>query len=263
MVGSKRARPQDADDRSAEPSGSDSDSGSGSGPEEDHAGTSGSSDGEEEQALQAQLADIPFEVLEQLRAEGRGMSGAEAAARATREKGRSFHRENKNRPSEMSSKRPVPRLREVVDVPKTWVARAAHHAPPPRHTSLPPWPSTAAAGLQQRGRWAGGVGRIGAHAGRAPGLRQLRAAAACAPHPTPPSLPPSLQAACRPPVRGPETRRPQGGSVARCEAALQVLPAPRLACAVASGAPSCCLAPSNAGGAPATTPRPRMQVAVR
>lgn len=32
---------------------------------------------------------------------------------------RDFKRDNKNRPMEMSSKRPVPRLREVVQVAKT------------------------------------------------------------------------------------------------------------------------------------------------
>ncbi len=32
-----------------------------------------------------------------------------------RAKAKSFKRENKNRPMEMSSKRPVPRLREVVE----------------------------------------------------------------------------------------------------------------------------------------------------
>lgn len=31
---------------------------------------------------------------------------------------RDFKRDNKNRPSELSSKRPVPRLREVIQVPK-------------------------------------------------------------------------------------------------------------------------------------------------
>ncbi len=47
-----------------------------------------------------------------------------------RDKARSFKRENKNRPMEMSSKRPVPRLREVVQVSKKCAAssRLAHAA---------------------------------------------------------------------------------------------------------------------------------------
>lgn len=64
------------------------------------------------------LADIPFAVLDRLKHSGRGPVGPEARAQAIAAKKVVFHRERKDRPMEMSSKRPVPRYREVIQVPK-------------------------------------------------------------------------------------------------------------------------------------------------
>lgn len=61
-----------------------------------------------------QMADIPFEVLERLRQDGSGPSGAAARALALAAKQKKFSRENKHRPAEMSSKKPVSRFREVI-----------------------------------------------------------------------------------------------------------------------------------------------------
>lgn len=73
---------------------------------------------EREQALEQQLADIPFEVLEKLHQDGKGPTPAAARAAAIAAKQNVFHRETKNRPQELSSKRPVSRFREVIQVPK-------------------------------------------------------------------------------------------------------------------------------------------------
>lgn len=73
---------------------------------------------EQQQALEQQLAEIPFEVLEKLHQDGKGPTPAAARAAAVAAKQKVFHRENKNRPQEVSSKRPVARLREVIQVPK-------------------------------------------------------------------------------------------------------------------------------------------------
>lgn len=58
--------------------------------------------------------DIPLGELEKLRQDG-STSGAamKARARALKAKGTSFKRENKHRPMEVSSKKPVPVFREV------------------------------------------------------------------------------------------------------------------------------------------------------
>ncbi|KAF8062657.1 ribosomal RNA processing protein 36 [Scenedesmus sp. PABB004] len=86
---------------------------------------SGSDDGsdaeleEAERALEERLADVPFEVLARLAGDGAGPSPAAARAAAAAAKARgSFHRESKNRPQELSSKRPVSRFREVIQVAK-------------------------------------------------------------------------------------------------------------------------------------------------
>jgi hypothetical protein len=67
-----------------------------------------------------QVADVPFEVLEALRQDGRGPSGraAREVARAAMEAQKNFHRANRHRPSEMTSKKPVPRFREIIQVTK-------------------------------------------------------------------------------------------------------------------------------------------------
>jgi ribosomal RNA-processing protein 36 len=73
---------------------------------------------QQEQAIEQQLADIPFEVLEKLSRDGKGPTPAAARAAALEAKHKVFHRETKNRPQEVSSKRPVSRFREVIQVPK-------------------------------------------------------------------------------------------------------------------------------------------------
>eukprot|EP00879_Flechtneria_rotunda_P021803 GHRR01022991.1.p1 GENE.GHRR01022991.1~~GHRR01022991.1.p1 ORF type:complete len:285 (+),score=98.94 GHRR01022991.1:173-1027(+) len=80
--------------------------------------SSGTELDEAEQALEQQLADIPFEVLEKLNQDGKGPTAAAARAAAIAAKQQTFHRENKNRPQEVSSKRPISRFREVIQVPK-------------------------------------------------------------------------------------------------------------------------------------------------
>lgn len=73
---------------------------------------------EQEHSIEQQLADIPFEVLEKLHQDGKGPTPAAARAAAIAAKHKTFHRENKNRPQELSSKRPVSRFREVIQIPK-------------------------------------------------------------------------------------------------------------------------------------------------
>lgn len=70
-----------------------------------------------------QLEEIPFEVLERLRETGATPAAAAVGghSRARKEgalQTAEFKRMNKNRPLEMSSKRPVPRFRDSVQAPK-------------------------------------------------------------------------------------------------------------------------------------------------
>jgi ribosomal RNA-processing protein 36 len=100
------------------------DSGSNSGGSDGEASSSGrsDSDSEGEHELEQKLSNIPLEVLERLKADGRGPVGAaaRAAAAAAKQQTRqgTFKREHKYRPQEVSSKRPVGRFREVIQVPK-------------------------------------------------------------------------------------------------------------------------------------------------
>lgn len=73
-----------------------------------------------------QLASLPLGERVALRGDGSGPAGqaARAAAAAARERERTFKRANKHRPHEASSKRPVPRLREVIEP----AHRCARHA---------------------------------------------------------------------------------------------------------------------------------------
>eukprot|EP00898_Chlorokybus_atmophyticus_P003801 jgi/Chlat1/4421/Chrsp29S04547 len=74
-----------------------------------------------ERELEAQLAEVPFEELELLRQDGRtGPSTFQRLASSMRKlpKKEDLKRANKNRPQELSSKRPVPRFREVISLPK-------------------------------------------------------------------------------------------------------------------------------------------------
>ncbi|XP_057830960.1 uncharacterized protein LOC131041777 [Cryptomeria japonica] len=66
----------------------------------------------EEEELQDHLIDIPFEELQRVRSDGRESSHGKF------KKETKPSRANKNRPMEMSSKKPVGRLREVVQAPK-------------------------------------------------------------------------------------------------------------------------------------------------
>lgn len=86
----------------AQVSGDSNGSGSGS--------DSGSDSAEEE--LQEQVAGVPFEVLQQARSNGQATSFSRAKNQ------HETKRANKNRPMEMSSKKPVPRFREVIQAPK-------------------------------------------------------------------------------------------------------------------------------------------------
>ena len=75
----------------------------------------------ESRGLTQEGQDIPFEELERMRQHG-GITKQELQKVIERAKAKSFKRENKNRPMEMSSKRPVPRLREVVEGTKRYAA---------------------------------------------------------------------------------------------------------------------------------------------
>lgn len=108
-----RSAPSDEDE---EPSSSvRSHSSSSSGEDSDH---SGADLDEQEQVLEQRLAEYPLEVVTQQMRDGQGPTGAIARAAAAAAKQQVFHRETKNRPQQLSSKRPVSRFREVIQVPK-------------------------------------------------------------------------------------------------------------------------------------------------
>ncbi|KAG0566455.1 hypothetical protein KC19_7G065200 [Ceratodon purpureus] len=86
-------------------------SGSGSEDDESESGSGSGTDSEEEE-LQGQVADVPFEVLQQARSSGQVTSFSRA------KKELETKRANKNRPMEITSKKPVPRFREVIQAPK-------------------------------------------------------------------------------------------------------------------------------------------------
>lgn len=75
------------------------------------------SESDAEPTLEDQMAEVPFEVLERLRSDGRGPVGEQARQAAREAKATKFKRENRHRPQELSSKRPVGRFREVVQLP--------------------------------------------------------------------------------------------------------------------------------------------------
>ncbi|KAG2488489.1 hypothetical protein HYH03_012993 [Edaphochlamys debaryana] len=90
--------------------------GAGSGSDEEAAALGSGSD-DDVRTLEEQVADVPFEVLEAIKRDGRGLVGQAARAAAARAAAATFKRDNKDRPQEMSSKRPVGRFREVIQVP--------------------------------------------------------------------------------------------------------------------------------------------------
>lgn len=84
-------------------------------------GAGDSSGGEGFRGLaEGEMADIPFEELQALRSDGSGPPqwGGAAARRGERAAAAAKKRENKNMPMALSSKKPVPRLRDVVQAPK-------------------------------------------------------------------------------------------------------------------------------------------------
>lgn len=68
-----------------------------------------------------QVADIPFEALNRIKADGTGLAGQAARRVAKAAAQHKFSRVNKDRPQETSSKRPVGRFREVIQVPNRCV----------------------------------------------------------------------------------------------------------------------------------------------
>lgn len=73
---------------------------------------------QQEQVLEQRLAEVPLEAVTKQLKDGKGPTGAVARAAAAAAKQQVFHRETKNRPQQLSSKRPVSRFREVIQVPK-------------------------------------------------------------------------------------------------------------------------------------------------
>ncbi|KAH0659497.1 ribosomal RNA processing protein 36 homolog [Solanum tuberosum] len=71
-----------------------------------------SSEDEEEKGIEEELADVTFEELQRARSDG-----SATVYRKLNSEGKSS-RANKNRPMEMSSKKPVSRFREIIQVPK-------------------------------------------------------------------------------------------------------------------------------------------------
>lgn len=99
-----------------QPSSSDDDGDSGDGGSDDGSSSSSGSD-DDERTLEEQMADVPLEMLEAIRQDGRGLVGQAARAEAYRAKEKKFKREHKDRPQEVSSKRAVARFREVMQAP--------------------------------------------------------------------------------------------------------------------------------------------------
>ncbi|KAF5835769.1 hypothetical protein DUNSADRAFT_6909 [Dunaliella salina] len=81
---------------------------------DEHSDSEGEEEEQDEEA--AFLAELPLGERLALRTDGSGPDGnaARAAAAKAREAERSFKRANKHRPHEASSKKPVPRLREII-----------------------------------------------------------------------------------------------------------------------------------------------------
>ncbi|XP_022849719.1 ribosomal RNA processing protein 36 homolog isoform X1 [Olea europaea var. sylvestris] len=75
-------------------------------------GDSHESSSEEEEEIERELADVTFEELLRARSDGSEMVYRKSNAE------KKSSRANKNRPMEMSSKKPVSRFREVIQVPK-------------------------------------------------------------------------------------------------------------------------------------------------
>lgn len=109
----KKVEDESVHEESDEQVSSDS-GGSGSGSEDNSEddSESGSDADSAEEELQSQVADVPFELLQQARSNGQTSSFSRSKKVADTK------RANKNRPMEMTSKKPVPRFREVIQAPK-------------------------------------------------------------------------------------------------------------------------------------------------
>ncbi|KAL2634803.1 hypothetical protein R1flu_006282 [Riccia fluitans] len=85
-----------------------------SGPEEEGLGGSETeeTDSQDEGAIREQVADVPFEELQKAKSDGR------TALFTRNKKTVDTKRANKNRPMEVTSKKPVGRFREVIQAPK-------------------------------------------------------------------------------------------------------------------------------------------------
>eukprot|EP00246_Nothoceros_aenigmaticus_P018503 TRINITY_DN9697_c0_g1_i2.p1 TRINITY_DN9697_c0_g1~~TRINITY_DN9697_c0_g1_i2.p1 ORF type:complete len:187 (-),score=37.44 TRINITY_DN9697_c0_g1_i2:64-624(-) len=79
-------------------------------PSIDHGGGFSDIDSDEEK-IQEQVADVSFEILQKARSDGRSSLFPRTQNIETK-------RANKNRPMEISSRKPVPRHREVIQAPK-------------------------------------------------------------------------------------------------------------------------------------------------
>eukprot|EP00798_Chlamydomonas_sp_ICE-L_P000676 gene676-2107_t len=83
-------------------------------------------------ARKVSIKDIPFEELERMRSDGSGVVGAAARKASIKAREQEFHRLNRHRPSEASSKRPVPRFKQVMEGGKKETVD-------PRFASARPW----------------------------------------------------------------------------------------------------------------------------
>ncbi len=77
------------------------------------------SEPDDELTLEQQVAEVPLEVLEQLKSDGRGLTGEAAKLQARVAAKKKFKRPSKSAPQEITSKRPVGRFREVIQIPST------------------------------------------------------------------------------------------------------------------------------------------------
>ncbi|KAJ8772559.1 hypothetical protein K2173_027736 [Erythroxylum novogranatense] len=85
--------------------------------EEEQESSSSEDEEQDESEIERELADVTFEELQRAR-----VNGSHSVPRRPKQETRT-RRANKNRPMEISSKKPVTRFREVVQIPKKEVPR--------------------------------------------------------------------------------------------------------------------------------------------
>eukprot|EP00271_Cylindrocystis_brebissonii_P017525 TRINITY_DN4594_c0_g1_i1.p1 TRINITY_DN4594_c0_g1~~TRINITY_DN4594_c0_g1_i1.p1 ORF type:complete len:305 (-),score=111.28 TRINITY_DN4594_c0_g1_i1:740-1654(-) len=95
--------------------GEEEDGGEGNDEDEEEEGEGGGDD-RREALLGAQMQDVPFEVLQKIRGDGAGVQ-QDWRRRAKLASSKPPKRLNKNRPTEVTSKKPVPRFRAVIEAP--------------------------------------------------------------------------------------------------------------------------------------------------